>query len=367
MTLAFRNHIDITLAVADQVITGVDILPRTRPPLGRLFAGKPAETLLAALPRLFSLCATAHQVALLSALEAARGEQATPLTRHRRINAVITERFAELLRGLLLGPLAGDPGALRLAPELLQAVASLQGYSGRPASRPRAETLSQIKMGLGALGINFAMEFASPGTPLALVMGTVQEAAEDGGWRHMPSPHGVLSAADDRAVVSRLMDAGTVFAESPELDGRVPETGVWARQPVRGSSLDAGPVERLSAKVAEIAALLRWIEAGEAEDAAADRDVVASYALGAGRGGAAVECARGRLHHVVELDAQGVIARFEYLAPTEWNFHPRGPVVRSLTGAALRCPRDHDAIRTMVGAFDPCVGYRLAVREMADA
>ena len=367
MTAAFRNHIDIALSVADQVIVGVDILPRTRAPLGRLAAGKPAETLLAALPRLFSLCATAHQVALLSALEAARGEQASSLTRHRRIKAVISERFAELLRGLLLGPLAGDRGAPRLAQELLQAVASLQDHPACPAPGPRAETLSQIKMGLGALGIDFAAEFVSPGTPLARMMAVAQEAVDDGGWRLMPSAHGVLSAADDRAVVARLMDAGSAFAEAPELDGRIPETGVWARHAARAAAPEAGPAERLSAKVAEITALLRWIEAGEAEDEAADEDVVASYAIGPRCGAAAVECARGRLHHVVELDAQGKVSRFEYLAPTEWNFHPRGPVVTSLTGAMLRDAGDHDAVHAMVGAFDPCVGFRLAVREMVDA
>ncbi|WP_315811234.1 nickel-dependent hydrogenase large subunit [Bradyrhizobium sp. SZCCHNR2028] len=366
MTLAFRNRIDVTLSVADRLITGVDIQPRTRPPLGRLFAGKPAEMLLAALPRLFSLCASAHQVALLSALEAACGERAAPLTRHRRIKAVVAERFAELVRGLLVAPLAENRNAAQLVQRLLQAVASLQMHSGAQ-QQSRAATLSQIKTDMVALGIGLAAEPVLPGTPLASLMDMVRKAADDGGWRHMPAEHDILSAADDGAVVAQLMDVGSAFAEAPELDGRAPETGVWARYAERHQLASAGPVERLSAKITEVAELFRWIEAGEAEDEAADQHAIASYALGSRRGGAAVECARGRLHHAIELDAHGAVSRFEYLAPTEWNFHPRGPVVRSLTGAALRGTGDRDAIHTMVGSFDPCVGYHLEFREMADA
>ncbi|WP_257166929.1 nickel-dependent hydrogenase large subunit [Bradyrhizobium sp. SRS-191] len=364
MTPVFRNHLDIELSVADRVIVAVDILSRTRPPLGRLAVGKPAETLLAALPRLFSLCATAHQVALLSAVEAAHGEQAGALTRHRRIKALISERLAELLRGLLLAP-ALTRSVLQQTQPLLQAVTSLQRPSDRDP-RSRTETLSQIKMGLQAFGIDWTTEFVLPGTPLAMIMMAAEEVADGEGWRHMPSAHGVLSAADDRAVVTRLMDEGAAFAAAPDIDGRVPETGVWARHAARAAS-PAGPADRLAAKIAEIAALLRWIEAGESDDEAVDGDVLASYALGPRCGAAAVECARGRLHHVVELDAQGAIRRFEFLAPTEWNFHARGPVVKSLTGAMLRDRGDRNAIDALIGAFDPCVGYRLSIREMADA
>jgi len=181
----------------------------------------------------------------------------------------------------------------------------------------------------------------------------------------MPTEPRILSAADDDAIVAQLMDAGSAFAEAPELGGRVPETGVWARQAAHDSLSQAGPVERLSARIAEIGELLRWIEDGEGE--AEEAEVVASYALGPRRGAAAVECARGRLHHAVELDEHGHIARFEFLAPTEWNFHPRGPVVNSLTGAVLRGRRDREAIDALVGSFDPCVGYHLVVEEIADA
>jgi Nickel-dependent hydrogenase len=284
-------------------------------------------------------------------------------TRQRRAAAVAFERFAELLRGLVLGRFAGDHDTLRVAQNLLRALAPLQAEFAR--GRARSETLSQIKMGLEALGIGSAAEPVLPGTPLAATMASARRAADDGGWRHMPAEQCFLSVADDRAIVTRLIDAGAAFAQAPELDGRFPETGVWARGAIRHTVSQADPAARLSARIAEIAALLRWIEAGETENDVAE--AVASYALGPRRGAAAVECARGRLHHVIELDQQGRVAGFEFLAPTEWNFHPRGPVVKSLIGAALRGATDHDAVDAMVGSFDPCVGYHLAFQEMADA
>ena len=70
MSLSFRNEIDITVLLSGATIADVAIKPRSRPPLTRLFAGKPAASLLPVLPRLFSLCSVAHHVAFQSAVEA---------------------------------------------------------------------------------------------------------------------------------------------------------------------------------------------------------------------------------------------------------------------------------------------------------
>jgi len=54
------------------------------------------------------------------------------------------------------------------------------------------------------------------------------------------------------------------------------------------------------------------------------------------------------------------------LAPTEWNFHPAGPLVRALTG--FRPGADAlAAITRRAAAFDPCVALRVAVESSPDA
>jgi Ni,Fe-hydrogenase I large subunit len=95
-------------------------------------------------------------------------------------------------------------------------------------------------------------------------------------------------------------------------------------------------------------------------------DALIGYRLGDNLGAAAVETARGRLYHLVELDRDDRVTRFHCLAPTEWNFHPRGPLARMLRGATLAAD-GHDAVDQLIAAFDPCVGTKLTLREAADA
>ncbi len=364
MNLAFRNEIDVTVALADGVVAAVEILPRARPPLTRLFAGKPASSLLTVLPRLFSLCSTAHQVAFLSAVEAARGEEASLETKQRRMAAVIAERLIELVRGLFLGRLALDQASAAAVRDLTHAAAALAG--GDDAENPgesRRRIAARIGTALASLGISHDAA-PMPGSALAFHLAGL----EQGGMSPVAPEQSFLSAADDRDVVARLLAEGASFSDAPDLAGQIPETGVWARQAMHNSvsPLRAGPAERLKAKIAEAARLGAWLERNG--DGALDERTVDSYRLGAEQGAAAVECARGRLYHAIELDREDNIVRFEFLAPTEWNFHARGPLTRALQGAALAdSRRGQEAIRALIGSFDPCVGFSLTFREVAHA
>ena len=361
MSLGFRNEIDVTVLLAGGTIADVAILPRNRPPLTRLFAGKPVASLLSVLPRLFSLCSVAHQVAFLSAVEAARGEDTDREIAQRRVTAVISERLTELLRGLFVGRLTLDSAGAAAVRSMMQAAAVLGGgIAGAGGSRH--EAVSQIKAALATLGIANDMEAPSTGSALAAYL-----AAFVGDALSPPAAdQSFLSATDDLDVVARLLADGATFSDAPDLGGRIPETGVWARRVSREPEVaaSAGPAERLKARISEVARLCAWLEAGEG---AVEESVVERYRLGAGRGAAAVECARGRLYHAVEIDDDRIV-RFEFLAPTEWNFHARGPLVRSLQGSALTSGRQgQDAVRTLVSSYDPCVGFNLTFREAGHA
>ncbi|MBB4371731.1 hypothetical protein GGD63_004532 [Bradyrhizobium sp. cir1] len=360
MNLAFRNEIAITVLLSGGAIADVKVEPRSRPPLTRLFAGKQAASLLAVLPRLFSLCSAAHQVAYLSAVEAARGEDAALTTVRRRVTAVIAERLTELLRSLFIGRLPLDGARAASVRAMMQAGAVLcGGVDEAGPDSPRREAVLQIKSALRELGI--AGEDPAPGSMLAAYLADL-----DGEALSSPTAEqSFLTAADDLEIVTRLLRDGAHYSDAPELHGRIPETGVWARrrQPVLPPG--AGPAERLKARIAEVVRLCAWLEDDEQDR---DDGLVAAYRLGSGKGAAAVECARGRLYHAVELDPGDRIARFEFLAPTEWNFHARGPLVRSLKGA-VPAPgrRGQDAVRALVDSFDPCVGFNLSFREAGHA
>lgn len=362
MSLAFRNEIDITVWLSGGSIADVAIQPRSRPPLTRLFAGKPAASLLSVLPRLFSLCSVAHQVAFQSAVEAAQGRDASSGTMRRRVTAVIAERLTELLRGLFVGRLTLDGASAAAVRVMMQASTVLGGASDAVPEALRRDSVAQIKAALGTLGIVEGQALA-PGSALAAYVARCDRDA-------LSSPaveQSFLTAADDVKIVTRLLADGAAYSDAPELCGKIPETGVWARRARRDPTLapDAGPAARLKARIGEVARLCAWLDGGD-EDLG--DGVVASYRLGACKGAAAVECARGRLYHAVALDDEDRIVSFEFLAPTEWNFHARGPLVRTLKGSLLATGRQgQDAVRTLVGSFDPCVSFSLSFREAGHA
>jgi Ni,Fe-hydrogenase I large subunit len=59
---------------------------------------------------------------------------------------------------------------------------------------------------------------------------------------------------------------------------------------------------------------------------------------------------------------QGRVKRYRIVAPTEWNFHPRGPLVMGLAGTAA--VDEEEARRKalwLVQALDPCVACAIEV------
>jgi Ni,Fe-hydrogenase I large subunit len=73
------------------------------------------------------------------------------------------------------------------------------------------------------------------------------------------------------------------------------------------------------------------------------------------------EAARGRLIHRAVV-CNGAIAGYQIVAPTEWNFHPRGVVARGLKSLPAReTDRLKQYANLFINAVDPCVGYRLEI------
>lgn len=70
---------------------------------------------------------------------------------------------------------------------------------------------------------------------------------------------------------------------------------------------------------------------------------------------ALVQAARGTLVHRVEI-ADGRLQRYQILAPTEWNFHPRGIVACALQQENIT---DLLPAHLLVAALDPCVAWQI--------
>ena len=76
------------------------------------------------------------------------------------------------------------------------------------------------------------------------------------------------------------------------------------------------------------------------------------------------DAARGRLTHYVEVENE-TIEKLLILAPTEWNFHPKGVAAESLNNLDAENERDlHQQANLLVHSIDPCVAYQLTVEKI---
>jgi hypothetical protein len=201
---------------------------------------------------------------------------------------------------------------------------------------------------------------AAPTSTAVLFAGLDAEPLPQGEGCPFLPPLAALTPDQAAALAQQALDT-TGFCARPEWQGGPAETGAVARQ--AGHPLVAdwiarhgrGVGARQLARLVELAQLpQRLREGGE--------DVIRAWSLADNTGLAGVETSRGLLLHGVKLEA-GRIAQYRILAPTEWNFHPAGPLARALQ-ALPPGPDLEQRARLAAQALDPCVAYGI---EIADA
>jgi coenzyme F420-reducing hydrogenase alpha subunit len=171
----------------------------------------------------------------------------------------------------------------------------------------------------------------------------------------------LLSTLDPAALERRLAaDTNRCFVAQPEWLGEPRETGPLARRihdPLVRTVVaqhGRGLTARFLAQCVETTQCLAEMRA-LANEVRADTPGPLPECDGAGLGH--VGAARGFLAHRVEI-ADGHIRRYQILAPTEWNFHPRGALALGLIESG---PRQLGQIlpHLLVAALDPCVPYSI--------
>jgi len=384
-------RLDVGLCVRGGVVAEVAIRSTRLVQASRLFAGRQPEEVTGLLPTLFALCGTAQVLAGLAAMEQAADFTPSAAQVSARRLLLLAETVAE--HGMALArdwpALVGAEADLAAARRIKTAMAGI-----RPALYPAG---GWNRVGGGALTPDRAAldaAIASARTALADLLGgdvgvLVADLAAFEHWRRssdtpaarlmqklsqpdwagfgagpfLPMPEqgpadlGVRLAADnDGAYVARPDSAGQVY-----------ETGALARQsqqPVVAEQMEAfgpGLLARMTARLSEVASCLQEME-NLVHSLASETARAALLSNGTGLG--LVEAARGLLAHRVELEG-GRVKRYQIVAPTEWNFHPMGPLVRGLRDAAAT-PDLAERANWLACALDPCVACAVTV-EHADA
>jgi coenzyme F420-reducing hydrogenase alpha subunit len=367
-----------------------------------LLAGRPVAEALRLVPLLFSLCGTAQAAAAAAACEDARHTPASPALANTRALLVLGEAAASHAWQVLMewpdllgeAPQPRDAAALRRAAAALARAADPAGTALRPGGTVAPADREGLDAAVVALStaIDGAVFAGAPCpadadslTVWATAGASVAARLLDHVFRHALAGFGASPVAPlpDRpaAWFAGRLAGEPGYAMRPEVDGAPAHTGPLARQAGHPLIADltarhgTGLAAHFAARLVELAGLPRRLAAlaagptgtgptgntGPSPRPASGADHASSGQAGA----AAVETARGRLIHRVVL-AGDRIADYCILAPTEWNFHPAGPVARGLEGAPAGADPAARA-RLLVAALDPCVPATITVEASAHA
>lgn len=367
MNSGLEGRIDIRLACTDGAVTDVAIHSSRLQLAQKLMAGREPEEAADLAGLIFSLCGKAQRVAAQAACEAAAGLMPGRDVRRQREHTVLIERAQEHAWRLLLG-----------WPE----------HAGQRPDLPGVLALRQAEPSCFADVLDALLETTLLGESPALWTG--RNLAGFDAWRHqgatqlarlfadlgdgpdlgtsrvpmLPAlPHlDPVLAAD----LARHALADAAFCAAPHWLGQPAETGALARVADHPMLEDwiaergRGAGARLLARLLELAGMPQRLRGGpDRSDGAA---VVRSWTLEDQIGMAGVETSRGLLLHVVRLQ-EGRVADYRIVAPTEWNFHPRGPLAQALAGLAAG-PGLEARAQLVSQSLDPCVSYGV---ELSDA
>ncbi len=158
------------------------------------------------------------------------------------------------------------------------------------------------------------------------------------------------------------------WCKAPRLEGQPMEVGAIARQVIAGHPLardlarQGGVLARVAGRLLELARTQILMERLAADIDTSARFMAAPVAVpDAGSGAGLVEAARGALGHWLTI-RKGVIANYQIVAPTTWNFSPRdaagvpGPLEAALLGAQVWPDEPTPlSVQHIVRSFDPCM------------
>jgi len=361
-----EGELQLTLRLGDGQISGIR-LTSTRPDVAvSLLQGRNRSEVQAAVPLLFSVCARSQAAACRLACASAAGETlaAGDLAQMRAdVGAEVVRETA--LQCLLQWPrwLGEEPG--NQAAVAARAAMGWRGAKGLRGDPPARAALAQ-DIALAVFGMPAAqwLDFTSWSAVTAwaaagstasarhihLLQGAPADARDAGHTPDLPAP-----APGWLAQVAHAAAADAAFARQPTWQGAPAETGALSRlhaDALLGRTQPAPPSRGLArhlARLRELALLL----CGSAAPA------LGALALGPGSALAWVDNARGLLIHHVQLQGEA-LRLYRIVAPTEWNFHPRGALARALVGAAVADGSAALQLATqVVRSLDPCVACQV--------
>lgn len=354
MSALTPQRLTVSLQLDGGHATGLDVRSSRLAPVQAWTLGATPDEATQRVGRAFSLCREAQRAACVLALRAAGAEpDGTPAASWR--TQIV---FGELLREHACNLWLAWPGQSGEDPEPAL-VRLLHAHAGAPETAMPAlrDGLARTVLGmdpaewlaLDADGLGAWCRHA--GTPTARRFGRWMDGGTRANAPAMLPPVAKWSRGVALAMAA-AMNADPKFGALPEWRGQPMATGALAR--VRAHPLLRAWQDRAGYDAAAhmLARLLELAQASCA-DLPPDASIAQAWPTASGCGLAAVETSRGVLVHWLRLD-RDCVADYRIVAPTEWNFHPRGLLRRALVEGRDTTPPEARAHRWLL-ALDPCV------------
>lgn len=333
-----REGLRVQVAYDGQRICAVTpALTRVAGGITKLLQGRPPEQGLVLIQQLFSICSRAHAVAGSRALARARGQRPDAATEQQYETALAAERIREAALRLFSGwGFAG--GREDTTRELLRQVNAL--LAGHPGDRDAA-ALAQLWQDLS-------------GDTRGRQSWITERARRWQGMELGPGSAALTPALEPEIEQALAADSDGRFGAAPALSGRCYMTGPASglSRTCDGAQYIAGVLTALFAQIDRDIRLLQ--QEGMAPQSGAGEalpETGCGWALSA----------RGWLLHRVVLAGDRILS-WQILAPTDWNFHPRGVLCQRLQGVRVAASQLQPLVNDLVLSVDPCVSFEVSIR-----
>ena len=383
--MSIEGRLTVSMQLTDGGVKEVNIVSSRQVGASRVLDGKPMREALTLLPLIFSVCGTAQAVAGARACESALGRTAPPEAETLREKLVAVETLREHLWRIFLD----WPRFCCDSPdrESMAEVAAIQRRYHESLAPAGKNFLDQPAAG-GQLGVRDAGELQqrmvkllrarvfgmAPGKWLAMaslddfvhwidshetLATTYLKRIAELNWESLGAADVSALLGLDPLQLKREMK-NDQFIRAPRWLGLCRETTPLTR--TRSPLMDVlrarhgnGLLLRLAARLTEVAKMSMRL---------GEEDTPFASPSPPGSGIGQVQAARGLLIHSVELDAAGRIMDYRIVAPTEWNFHPRGSLAQGLSTLTGNRAMLETQARQLIHAVDPCVDCRLELEKV---
>ena len=377
MSLAgLGGQLDVHLVWREGQVCDVHVNNARPKQISRIFIGKPAHEVVELIPMIYSLCGVAQKVAALQAIESCMGYQASQTLCRARGFVVAAEGVRELVLRVLDGWIEDEHQLRAKVTQWFSAVNQQFGWALTLAPTNELVERGDRAEQQEAVCIEFTQTLAAMLAQIGVETLGADAGINGSEVRVNSDLKGLFTSPSIKlGDASQALDLSSKSIQAELLEAlKKPSAFGFCAQP----SLNESCFENSLFTLSKLSKHLKYIDNETLGNTLARRYVsliqtlrslpeqmlkqpeqwlIASHFAGLGL----VKAARGGLAHYAKLNHQQQLLEYQVVAPTDWNFHPKGTLFQMLKGASVTEEQLPLLVNTLIKLVDPCVQWQLTL------